>query len=47
MENAVELLRNLAGVMFWGLTDLFLGTCWLALIFGILLSVIKGFRKDE
>ena len=47
MENAVELLRNLAGVMFWGLTDLFLGACWLALIFGILLSVIKGFRNDD
>ena len=47
MESAIELLRNLAGVMFWGLTDLFLGACWLALIFGILISVIKGFRNDD
>ncbi len=47
MGNAIEVLRNVAGVMFWGLTDLFLGACWLALISGILLSVIKGFRKDE
>lgn len=47
MGNAIELLRNLAGVIFWGLTDLFLGACLFALIFGFFLSVIKGFRKDE
>ena len=47
MENTVELLRNLAGIMFWAFTDFFLGACWLALIFGVIISIIKGSKKDD
>lgn len=47
MGNAIEVLRNVAGVMFWSLTDLFLGVCWFYLIASLVWAIIKGFRKDD
>lgn len=47
MVNAIELLRNLAGVMFWAFIDLFLGTCWIAIIIGLGILLINGARNDD
>ena len=47
MIEAIILLRNLAGLMFWALTDLFLGGLWIAIIFGLFVAVIEGTRHDD
>lgn len=47
MTEAIEMLRNLAGVMFWAMADLFLGAMWAALIFGLLIAVIDGVKNDD
>jgi len=45
MIQAIELLRNLAGVLFWGLTDVALGSVWFILILSLLSVIIKPFIK--
>ena len=47
MVEVVENLRLLAGVMFWLFADLFLGMCWIALVMGVLLMIIRGARDDD
>ena len=47
MTTAIELLRNVAGVMFWAFIDLFLGTCWIAIIIGIGITLVNGARHDD
>ena len=47
MIEVVENLRLLAGVMFWLFADLFLGMCWIAVILGVLLMIVKGARDDD
>lgn len=47
MVNAIEVLRNFAGVMFWAFADLVLGGLWAALIFGLLIAVIEGTKHDD
>lgn len=46
MTQAMILLRELAGVMFWALADFFLGGLWIAIIFGLIIAIVKGFRHD-
>ena len=45
MIQAIELLRNLAGVLFWGLTDVALGVIWLTIILSLLTGIIKSIIK--
>lgn len=45
MIQAIELLRNLAGVLFWGLTDMALGVIWLTIILSLLAGIIKSVTK--
>ena len=47
MVEVVENLRLLAGVMFWLFADLCLGMCWIALILGVLIMIIRGARDDD
>lgn len=47
MITAIELLRNVAGLMFWAFIDLFLGTCWIAIIIGLGIAMINGARHDD
>lgn len=46
MIESITLLRNLAGLMFWGLADFFLGGLWITIIFGLIATIVKGFRHD-
>ena len=46
MTQAMILLRELAGVMFWGLADIFLGLCCLAVIGALILTIVKGLKHD-
>ena len=45
MIQAIELLRNLAGVLFWGLANVALGIIWLTIILSLLSVIIKPFIK--
>ena len=47
MITAIELLRNVAGLMFWAFVDLFLGTCWIAIITGIVIALANGALHDD
>ena len=47
MIEAVVMLRNVAGIMFWAFVDLILGTCWLSVIGMLIVTIIKGFRTDD
>lgn len=47
MIESITLLRNLAGLMFWGLADLVLGFIWLSLTIGSLVMVMKQGRKHD
>ena len=47
MITAIELLRNVASLMFWAFIDLFLGTCWIAIIIGLGIAMINGARNDD
>ena len=47
MVNAIELLRNVAGLMFWAFIDLALGTCWVAIIIGLGIALVNGARHDD
>ena len=46
MEIAIEVLRNLAGVMFWALADLFLGGFWIAIIVMIIIGIARSTKND-
>lgn len=46
MMGTMENLRLLAGVMFWGLADIFLGLCCLAVIGALILTIVKGLKHD-
>ena len=47
MAAVLVSLRELAGVMFWEFVDLFLIVTWLAVVFGAVVMVIRGARKDD
>lgn len=47
MESAIELLRNLAGVLFWALADVVLGGMWLVVIVSLLSSCIKRMKRND
>ena len=47
MVVAIELLRNLAGIMFWAFADFFLGACWIAVILGLCVAVFRGSKRDD
>ena len=45
MTGAIEVLRNVAGVMFWTLTDLVLAVIWFLIIGGLVGGVIGVYDK--
>ena len=45
MTGAIEVLRNVAGVMFWTLTDLVLAVVWFLIIGGLIGGVIGAYDK--
>ena len=47
MITAIELLRNVAGLMFWAFIDLFLGSCWIAIIIGLGIALVNGAKHDD
>ena len=47
MIQAIEVLRNLAGVLFWGLADVTLGIIWLTIILSLLTGIIKSITKRK
>lgn len=44
MIEAVEMLRTLAGLMFWALTDLVLGAIWCGIIGCLVIYTVKGMK---
>lgn len=46
MIETIETLRNIAGLMFWGMVDVFLGLCWLAGIMGLIVTIFKGIKFE-
>lgn len=47
MIESIALLRNLAGLMFWGLADLVLGFIWLSITVGSLIMILKNEKKHD
>lgn len=47
MMQALESLRNLAGVLFWGLADVVLGGIWLIVIVSLLSICIKRMKRND
>jgi len=47
MIESITLLRNLAGLMFWGLADLVLGFIWLSITVGSLIMILKNEKKHD
>lgn len=47
MSESLVLLRELAGVMFWGLVDITLGVVWVGIAAGVIWAVVKGFRDAD
>lgn len=47
MESTIELLRNLAGVLFWGLADVVLGGIWFVVIMSLLSICIKRMKRND
>ena len=45
MTGAIEVLRNVAGVMFWTLIDLVLAVIWFLIIGGLIGGVIGAYDK--
>lgn len=47
MTGAIEALRNVAGVMFWTLTDVILAVIWFLIIGGLIGGVIGAYDKHR
>lgn len=45
MTGAIEVLRNVAGVMFWTLADVVLAVVWFLIICGLIGGVIGAYDK--
>ena len=45
MTGAIEVLRNVAGVMFWTLADVVLAVIWFLIIGGLIGGVIGAYDK--